>query len=69
MGGVPLTLKDGKLSVTDSFETSVKGVFAGGDCTGIGEDLTVTAVQHGKLAAIAINKSLMGNSGPGGKRG
>lgn len=37
-----------------------KGVWAGGDCTGGGEDLTVTAVAQGRDAAESIHSSLMG---------
>jgi glutamate synthase (NADPH/NADH) small chain len=33
-------------------------VYAGGDCIAAGQDLTVQAVQHGKLAALAINDDL-----------
>ena len=36
--------------------TSLPGVWAGGDCVAGGEDLTVSAVQDGKLAAISIDK-------------
>lgn len=36
------------------------GVWAGGDCTGGGEDLTVTAVAQGRDAAMAIHAALMG---------
>lgn len=36
------------------------GVWAGGDCTGGGEDLTVTAVAQGRDAAESIHSSLMG---------
>ena len=38
-------------------------VWAGGDCTGGGEDLTVTAVAQGRDAAEAIHVSLMGVAG------
>ncbi len=48
----------GRIIVDDGFRTSLKGVWAGGDCIAGGEDLTVSAVQHGKLAAISIDKSL-----------
>ncbi|MFN3823837.1 MAG: NAD(P)-dependent oxidoreductase [Pseudorhodobacter sp.] len=41
-------------------ETGIAGVWAGGDCTGGGEDLTVTAVAQGRDAAEAIHASLMG---------
>jgi glutamate synthase (NADPH/NADH) small chain len=33
-------------------------VWAGGDCVVGGDDLTVSAVQHGKLAAISIDQYL-----------
>jgi glutamate synthase (NADPH/NADH) small chain len=55
--GAPATDK-GKILVREGFETTVPGVFAGGDCVGPGEDLTVTAVQQGKLAALAIHEKL-----------
>lgn len=58
-----LEVAGGKLQVSDQFETTMPGVFAGGDCTGQGEDLTVTAVQQGKLAAQAIHKKLGGARG------
>ncbi len=56
-------LKGGRISVGNPgeikpFETAIPGIFAGGDCIGLGEDLTVTAVQHGKLVAYAIHQSL-----------
>jgi pyruvate/2-oxoglutarate dehydrogenase complex dihydrolipoamide dehydrogenase (E3) component len=47
-----------KIKVDENFETTLPGVFAGGDCVGLGEDLTVTSVQHGKLAARSIFKKL-----------
>jgi dihydropyrimidine dehydrogenase (NAD+) subunit PreT len=50
----------GKLIVNDRFETSVAGVFAGGDCINSGEDLTVQAVEDGKQAAHAIDAYLRG---------
>jgi glutamate synthase (NADPH/NADH) small chain len=58
----PLKTESGKFAVNVDFETSIPGVYAGGDCVGPGEDLTVTAVQHGKLAALAIDKKLKGGS-------
>ncbi|MFZ6814007.1 NAD(P)-dependent oxidoreductase [Undibacterium sp. Rencai35W] len=52
--------KDGdKIAVDDQFRTSLIGVYAGGDCVAPGQDLTVQAVQHGKLAAAAIHQNLM----------
>jgi dihydropyrimidine dehydrogenase (NAD+) subunit PreT len=55
-----LKLRNGKILVDASQATSVDGVWAGGDCAVGGDDLTVTAVQHGKLAAIAIDRHLRG---------
>jgi glutamate synthase (NADPH/NADH) small chain len=48
----------GKLIVDEERRTSLPGVWAGGDCVADGEDLTVTAVQHGKVAAISIDRYL-----------
>lgn len=48
----------GKLRVDENRRTSLAGVWAGGDCVGIGKDLTVAAVQDGKLAAIDIDRVL-----------
>ena len=58
LGGVEL--RQGKIVVDESQATTLKGVWAGGDCVLGGDDLTVTAVQHGKLAALAIDRSLHG---------
>ncbi|MCK2041668.1 NAD(P)-dependent oxidoreductase [Chromohalobacter sp. TMW 2.2308] len=49
----------GKIEVDGNFRTSLAGVFAGGDCIAAGQDLTVQAVQHGKLAAQAIHNEIM----------
>ncbi len=51
--------KAGKIEVNSAYETSVEGVWAGGDCISSGEDLTVQAVEDGKQAAIAIHKKLI----------
>jgi len=53
-----LKLEHGKIIVDESQATSIDGVWAGGDCVAGGDDLTVSAVQHGKVAAIAIDKRL-----------
>jgi glutamate synthase (NADPH/NADH) small chain len=50
-------LRDGRIAVDADRRTSLPGVFAGGDCVA-GADLTVTAVQDGKLAAAAIHRDL-----------
>lgn len=52
-----LELHDGRIAVNDTRETSLSGVWAGGDCIA-GPDLTVQAVQDGKLAAQAIDRYL-----------
>jgi glutamate synthase (NADPH/NADH) small chain len=50
--------KGGKLLVDDDRKTSLPGVWAGGDCIFGHDDLTVTAVQDGKLAANSIDRFL-----------
>ena len=64
LAGVPagLTLAGGKIAVTGPGRTSVKGVWAGGDCAGGGEDLTVTAVAEGRDAAEDIHSALTGGA-------
>ena len=53
-----LALERGKIVVDESHATSLDNVWAGGDCVVGGDDLTVSAVQHGKVAAIAIDQQL-----------
>ena len=48
----------GRIVVDADQKTSLDGVWAGGDCVSGGDDLTVTAVQNGKIAAIAIDQYL-----------
>lgn len=48
-----------KIHVDAQFRTSLPGVYAGGDCVAPDQDLTVQAVQHGKLAAAAIHADLL----------
>ena len=55
-----LTLRDGKIATDANGKTSHAKVWAGGDCRHGGKDLTVEAVQHGKLAALSIHQHLMG---------
>lgn len=52
------TISNGKITTFQNQLTSIDMVFAGGDCTGVGQDLTVEAVQQGKLAALAIQQEL-----------
>ena len=58
-----LTLDGGKIAVTGAGQTSLAGVWAGGDCASGGEDLTVTAVAEGRDAAEDIHIALMGENG------
>ena len=55
-------MQDGRIVVDAGHRTSIGKVWAGGDCVVGGSDLTVTAVQHGKLAAIDIDRVLRGAS-------
>ena len=53
-----LTLQDGRIATDAQGQTSVPGVWAGGDCRAGGLDLTVEAVEHGKQSALAIHAYL-----------
>ena len=53
-------LEGRKIAVDAQGRTSVKGVWAGGDCAAGGDDLTVTAVAEGRDAAMDMHTSLMG---------
>ena len=59
-GSELLEMSGGKLAVGEDRRTSLPDVWAGGDCIDLGEDLTVAAVQDGKVAAEAIDKFLRG---------
>lgn len=51
--------RDGdKIHVDAQFRTVLPRIYAGGDCVAPGQDLTVQAVQHGKLAAHAIHQDI-----------
>lgn len=50
--------KGGKLLVDGDRRTSLPDVWAGGDCIFGSDDLTVTAVQDGKVAANSIDRAL-----------
>jgi len=52
----------GRFRVDDGYQTSLPGVYAGGDCVE-GLDLTVEAVQDGKLAAEAIHRQITNSDG------
>src|SRR4029453_13315901 len=51
-------VKQGRIVVDGERRTSLPGVWAGGDCVYGGTDLTVSAVQDGKLAALSIDRFL-----------
>ncbi|MEK9959963.1 MAG: NAD(P)-dependent oxidoreductase [Rhodobiaceae bacterium] len=53
-----ITLEQGRIKVDASFRTSNPSVWAGGDCTAGGDDLTVTAVAQGRDAAESIHAAL-----------
>jgi len=60
--GLP-ALERGKIKVDGQGRTSIKGVWAGGDCATGGEDLTVTSVAEGRDAAMDIDGFLTGMAG------
>jgi glutamate synthase (NADPH/NADH) small chain len=53
-----LRITNGRIAVDAYRKTTLDNVWAGGDCVAGGKDLTVTAVQDGKLAAQAIDAYL-----------
>jgi dihydropyrimidine dehydrogenase (NAD+) subunit PreT len=64
---IGLAVERGYIKVNDAFETSIPGVFAGGDCVRVKNAAsTVMAVQDGKLAAAAMHARVMET---GAKRG
>ena len=59
-----LQFERGKIAVDAQGHTSLENVWAGGDCIGRGEDLTVSAVAQGRDAAESINRMLAAGSQP-----
>ncbi len=51
-------LQGGRIATDADGKTNIQGVWAGGDCRAGGLDLTVEAVEHGKLSAKAIHAQL-----------
>ncbi len=51
-------IENGRIRIDSERRTSLPGVWAGGDCVP-GKDLTVSAVQDGKLAALSMHQFLM----------
>ena len=58
LGEGRLALEGGRISVDAERRTTLPGVWAGGDCVAGGPDLTVSAVEDGKRAALAIDAHL-----------
>jgi dihydropyrimidine dehydrogenase (NAD+) subunit PreT len=56
--GAAIALKAGRIVTDGDGRTSHAKVWAGGDCVYGGRDLTVEAVEHGKRAAISVDKTL-----------
>ena len=57
-GAHGLDTSNGRIVADEHGRTSLPGVWAGGDCVADGDDLTVSAVQQGKVAAIDIDRKL-----------
>lgn len=57
LGADLLEMTGDRIAVNDDRMTSIPGVYAGGDCVP-GTDLTVAAVEDGKVAAMAIDRAL-----------
>jgi glutamate synthase (NADPH/NADH) small chain len=60
--GAGITLEAGRIRTDAEGRSSVDGVWAGGDCRHGGRDLTVEAVEDGKIAARSIHAALMSRS-------
>jgi len=58
LGGAQIELKNDRIVVDAERRTTLKGVWAGGDCVFGGKDLTVSAVEDGKQAARSIVATL-----------
>ena len=64
-----LEMRNGRIRVDSQRRSSLVGVWAGGDCVTGGQDLTVTAVEDGKQAALSIDATLRAVSLKGASRG
>jgi glutamate synthase (NADPH/NADH) small chain len=51
-------MEKGRIRIDGTGQTSLSGVWAGGDCATGGDDLTVTAVAEGRDAAEAMHTAL-----------
>ncbi|MFN7026526.1 MAG: NAD(P)-dependent oxidoreductase [Pseudorhizobium sp.] len=59
-----LRVAGGKIVTDAEGRTSLDRVWAGGDCVGTGEDLTVSAVAQGRDAAESINRQFVAGARP-----
>jgi glutamate synthase (NADPH/NADH) small chain len=55
-----IEIEGGKIRINEERQTSLPGVWAGGDAVKPGQDLTVSAVEDGKIAARSIHAQLLG---------
>ncbi len=60
LSGADIKLEKGRIKTDENRRTSHPKVWAGGDGIAGGSDLTVVAVEDGKIAAEAIHKMLVG---------
>jgi dihydropyrimidine dehydrogenase (NAD+) subunit PreT len=58
LAGSGIALDRGRIATDANRKTSLPNVWAGGDCIAGGEDLTVVAVEDGKVAAMNIHAAL-----------
>jgi len=56
--GATVELQAGHIKTDEAGKTSHAKIWAGGDCRFGGRDLTVEAVEHGKVAALSIHSAL-----------
>jgi len=61
LSGITLTKGNTIAADESTFQTSIPGVFAGGDAVNEGPGIAIEAVADGKKAADVINSYLMGN--------
>ncbi|MCW4113663.1 NAD(P)-dependent oxidoreductase [Aurantimonas sp. MSK8Z-1] len=61
--GEGIDFERGRIRVDAERRTSLRGVWAGGDCISEGDDLTVVAVEDGKIAALSIHAALTAPKG------
>jgi glutamate synthase (NADPH/NADH) small chain len=61
--GADIAMEKGRIHVDAERRTSMGGVWAGGDCIADGSDLTVVAVEDGKIAATSIHEALSARPG------